>query len=97
MNVIHSLVYIRDNLLDILSDNNNDHILNNEVKRILELKDPYYIKSLESIVSDAVDEYTVFYYREIVKYSENWASFDREEFIKNKKIEFWSKYYKIET
>lgn len=96
MNIIHSLIYIRDNILDILTDNNNDHILNNEVKRILDLKDPYYIKSLESIVSDAIEEYTVYYYRENVKYSENWSSFDREKFIKNKEIEFWSK-YKIET
>ena len=60
MNVIHSLVYIRDNILEILSDNYDDHIINNEIKRILDMKDPYYIKSLEDIVSDAIEEYTVF-------------------------------------
>ena len=92
MNVIHSLVYIRDNILEILSDNYDDHIINNEIKRILDMKDPYYIKSLEDIVSDAIEEYTVFYYRENVKHSENWDSFNKEEFKKNKENEFWSKY-----
>jgi|MudIll2142460700_1097286.scaffolds.fasta_scaffold2716781_2 hypothetical protein len=92
MNVIHSLVYIRDNILEILSDNYDDHILNNEIKRILDMKDPYYINSLENIVSDSIEEYTVFYYRENVKHSENWASFNKEEFKKNKENEFWNKY-----
>jgi hypothetical protein len=92
MNVIHSLVYIRDNILEILSDNYDDHIINNEIKRILDMKDPYYINSLENIVSDAIEEYTVFYYREHVKHSANWSSFNKEEFIKNKQIEFWIKY-----
>jgi hypothetical protein len=92
MNVIHSLVYIRDNILEILSDNYDDHILNNEIKRILDMKDPYYINSLENIVSDSIEKYTVFYYRENVKHSENWASFNKEEFKKNKENEFWSKY-----
>jgi hypothetical protein len=85
-------VYIRDNILDLLIDDYNDHIINNEIKRILDMKDPYYINSLENIVSDSIEEYTVFYYRDNVKYSENWSSFDKEEFKKNKEIEFWSKY-----
>lgn len=92
MNVIHSLVYIRDNILELLIEDFNDHIIDNEIKRIIDMKDPYYLKSLESIISDAIGEYTVFYYRDNVKYSDNWSTFDKEEFKKNKEIEFWSKY-----
>lgn len=92
MNIIQSLVYIRDNILELLIDDYNDHIIDNEIKRIIDMKDPYYLRSLESIISDAIREYTVFYYRDNVKYSENWSSFDKEEFKKNKEIEFWSKY-----
>lgn len=95
MNVIHSLVYIRDNILELLIDDYNDHILDNEIKRILDMKDPYYLKSLENIVSDAIGEYAVFYYRDNVKYSKNWSSFDKEGFIKNRESEFWSKYKEI--
>jgi len=92
MNIIQSLVYIRDNILELFIDDYNDHIIDNEIKRIIDMKDPYYLRSLESIISDAISEYTVFYYRDNVKYSENWSSFDKEEFKKNKEIEFWSKY-----
>ena len=92
MNIIQSLVYIRDNILELLIDDYNDHIIDNEIKRIIDMKDPYYLRSLESIISDAISEYTVFYYRENVKHSENWASFNKEEFKKNKENEFWNKY-----
>lgn len=92
MNIIHSLVYIRENISNMLNiEDYNDHIFINEIERILETNDSYYIKSLKGIVKDAIEEYANNYWRYNIKHTDESHLFDKKEFINKRTNEFWTK------
>ncbi len=103
MTLIHSLIYIRDNIqnkLNILFDpdndysnhHENDYIIDNEIKRILDSDDKYSINSLINIVSSNIEVNSVEYWRCKIKHSDNSNSTTISDVINNMSKKFWSYY-----
>jgi len=90
--VLTSLEYIRKHSHELFSDN---IILLNEIKRVIDSNDTYFMRSMRTIIRQECERQTTEYYRKYMKYSENENRFDFD--IQTNKLvkTFWDNFEDI--
>ena len=90
--VLASLEYLRMHSHELFSDN---IILLNEIKRVIDSNDTYFMRSMRMIIRQECERKTAEYYRKYMKYSENENRFDFD--IQTNKLikSFWDNFEEI--
>lgn len=90
--LLNSLEYVQKNIDNCFDEHNI--ILRNEIKRIIDSKDIYYINSLKKLVRRECEELIWGYYKHYIKNSEN-ETYNCEENIIKKEELFWKSIHNI--
>jgi hypothetical protein len=95
MTLLPSLIYIKEKILDY--PDNPDYIFENEIQRIIDSKDKYSIKSLKSIVQEALSNNCWTFWRTHIKHSDRCSNYNIEEEITKEFKAFWINYKNLDN